>query len=222
VRHIRPWQLFTTLRADIDERIMQIPVPLHRGVGTVTLLETAVLLCAARIVEAGRIFEFGTFLGSTTLYLALNVPEDGAVFTFDLDAESAVGLQQDAGDVPLTRLYFDQQRPKFLQSRHGKKVTKLLGESKHFDFSPWYETMDLVFIDGGHDVATAAADTENALKLIRRNKPSAILWHDYRNANYAALTDYLESLGTKLVIYHIEDTMLCVHFSDPSGRLSIE
>jgi predicted O-methyltransferase YrrM len=221
VRPIRPWQLFAALRADVDDRTIQVSVPLHHGAGGLTLLETTVLLCAARIVEARRIFEFGTFRGSTTLNFALNVPEDGAVFTFDLDAQSASELEQEAADVPITKLHFDQERLDFERSRHAGKVTQLFGNSRHYDFSPWYGTMDFVFIDGGHDVATAAADSENALKLIRRDKPSAILWHDYRNADYGPLGGYLESLSRKIEMHHIEDTMLCVHFSDPGIRSGI-
>jgi hypothetical protein len=77
-----------------------------------------------------------------------------------------------------------------------------------FDFSEWFGTIDMVFVDGGHDVPTAKADTENALKLIRSHKPAIILWHDYRGPEYPELTDYLDALSEEIPLTHIEDTKL--------------
>lgn len=37
------------------------------------------------MVNAKRVFEFGTFCGSNTYNVALNLPEDGEVFTLDLE-----------------------------------------------------------------------------------------------------------------------------------------
>jgi predicted O-methyltransferase YrrM len=60
------------------------------GLGLQPLLETFTLFTAARIVAARRVFEIGTFFGATTLNLALNIPDDGKIFTLDLDARAAV------------------------------------------------------------------------------------------------------------------------------------
>ena len=71
-----------------------------------------------------------------------------------------------------------------------------------------------VFIDGGHDFATVKSDTENAFQLVRTDRPSCVLWHDYRNPEYSGLTFYLEELSKETDIFHIEDTMLCAWFND--------
>ncbi len=96
----------------------------------------------------------------------------------------------------------------------------LTGDSKRFDFSPWRACVDLIFIDGGHDFATVKSDTENAFELIRTDRRSCILWHDYGNPEYSALTDYLDELSQRLEIFHIEDTMLCAWFNNVSLDIS--
>lgn len=59
---------------------------------------------------------------------------------------------------------------------------------------------------------TAASDTQNALAMMDRSKPSCILWHDYGNPEYPELTPYFDELSTELDMVHVEDTKLCAHF----------
>jgi len=180
------------------------------------MLETALLIAAAQAVSAKRIFEFGTFLGTTTFNLALNIPADGRVFTLDLDEVSAEELSQHPSDAPLTKAHL-AARPDFEGSSVAERITQLQGNSIAFDFSPWAGSIDLVFVDGGHDLETVTADTEAAFRLVAGDRPSCVLWHDYRNADYPDLTDYLEQLASSRQLYHIEDTMLCAWFNEPIG-----
>ena len=39
-----------------------------------------------------HVFEIGTFLGSNTLNMALNLPEDAKILTLDLDEQHATDL----------------------------------------------------------------------------------------------------------------------------------
>jgi predicted O-methyltransferase YrrM len=70
----------------------------------VSTLETVILIAAMKIVNAERIFEIGTFTGSTTLNLALNL-NGGKIFTLDLDEASAQNLAQDVSDPLLLRFH---------------------------------------------------------------------------------------------------------------------
>jgi Methyltransferase domain len=218
---IRPYRVFTQIDTHtLDERIVRVPIPARRGVGGASLLETFLNIAASRIVRAKRIFEFGTFMGSTTLNLALNVPEDAEIFTLDIGSEEAAGVQQHPADAPLTRMRLaNQSRLDFLGSTVSGKITTLTGDSTEFDFGPWEDSIDLVFVDGGHDLATAKSDTENAMQMVLKDRPSCILWHDYRNPEYSDLTDYLDELSQHLDVFHVEDTMLCVWFNDPDGTI---
>lgn len=55
--HIRPHKLFALLPEATSERIVSVKLPRRTEN---YLLETALLLAAAKIVNARRIFEFGT------------------------------------------------------------------------------------------------------------------------------------------------------------------
>jgi len=194
---------------------MEVKLP-HRK--DLKLLETFLLLGAMKLVNASRVFEFGTFLGSTTLNIALNLPADGKVFTFDLDRRDLADAEQHPSDAPLTVTHLANEKSlDFLQHPEAcRKVTTLTGNSRTFDFSHWYGSMDLVFVDGGHDATTVKADTENAQKLIRQSGPACIMWHDYGNLPYPDVEVYLNELAAGHEIFHVEDTMMCVLFTDPT------
>jgi hypothetical protein len=221
MNHIRPYRFFGLFDAPISERIAHVPIPNRRGSGGISLLEAFLLTAAVRIVDARRMFEFGTFLGSTTLILATNSPDDAVIFTLDLDDDSARGLNQDCYDEPLTGIHLAAcLELDFAKSPARNKIRTLSGNSVTFDFSSWANSVDLVFVDGGHDVPTARADTKNALSIATRDKPSCILWHDYRNPEYPDLTVYLDELSREFDMFHIEDTKLCVAFSGPCEHLT--
>ena len=219
MHHIRPYEFFAVLEAEPPERVVQAAIPYHRGAGGVTLLEMFLIIAAARIVEAKQVFEFGTYLGSTTLNLALNVPDDGLVLTLDLDEHHAAAAKQDVADAPLTETHL-ASKPSldFAGSPAANKIRMLTGNSTSFDFSPWADAVDLVFIDGGHDLATVKSDTENALRMARKEKPSCVLWHDYGNRDYSGLTYFLDELSQQIPLTHIEDTRLCAWFNNPPKR----
>lgn len=220
MHHIRPYKIFTLLEAPTPERIVNVTLPRRRGAGGTSLLETMLIIAATRIVDARRVFEIGTFLGSNTLNMALNLPEDAKVFTLDLDEQHAAGLDQLPEDVPLTKLHLAAQSSlDFASTTAAKKITTLIGNSITFDFSAWKRSIDFSFIDGGHDFQAVKSDTENALEMAALERPSCIMWHDYRNWEYPALTWYLDDLSKEREIFHIEDTMLCAWFNDPNGLI---
>jgi hypothetical protein len=217
---IRPYKLFTLLDPSDSDRTGHVAIPARRAAGSLMLLETFALITAARIVAARRVFEIGTFHGATTLNLALNIPEDGRIYTLDLDARAAGGLSQLPDDARLTEEHLAvSEKLDFHGTPVARKIKTLTANSLQFDFSPWKESIDLAFIDGGHDVNTASSDTQNALMMISRTRPSCVLWHDYHNPKYPELTRYLDELGGQIDLFHIEDTMLCLYFNDPSGEI---
>jgi hypothetical protein len=65
MQHIRPYKIFTLIEASPTERLLSLPIPSRRGTGGTSLLETFLILAGMRVVEARRIFEFGTFLVAT-------------------------------------------------------------------------------------------------------------------------------------------------------------
>ncbi len=216
LHHVRPYKLFTLIGSCFSDRMVTLPIPKRRGIGGLSLLETFIAVAAARVVGAQQIFEIGTFLGTTTLNLALNIGDNAKILTLDMDEDHAALADQHPADAELTTKHLACQKElDFQDTPVSQKITRLTGDSTKFDFSPWKHSVDLVFVDGGHDLATVKSDTENAFQLVRVDRPSCILWHDYRNPEYSDLTNYLEELSQSWEVFHIEDTMLCVWFNAP-------
>jgi|SRR5579871_1757589 len=216
MHHVRPYRLFTLTNGIAMDRLVRIPIPKRRGIGGLSLLETFLLVSVAKVVGAERIFEIGTFLGTTTLNLALNVSESAEILTLDMNEDQAASADQHSADIALTKKHLaSSEALDFLKTPLSSKVKILTGDSTKFDFSPWTAAVDMVFIDGGHDFSTVKSDTEHAFQLVRTDRPSCVLWHDYRNPEYSGLTYYLEELSVEREIFHIEDTMLCAWFNDP-------
>src|ERR1700722_2685476 len=134
--HIRPYKLFNLIQGPPPERIIHTAIPSRRGAGGVSLLEMFLMVADSRIVEAKRLFEFGTFLGSTTLNLVLNVPDDSQLFTLDLGEHDAGGAKQDTADASLTEIHLAAKSLDFQGSPVANKIKTLTGNSITFDFSP--------------------------------------------------------------------------------------
>jgi caffeoyl-CoA O-methyltransferase len=92
------------------------------------LLETLIFLSGAR-----RVLEFGTYSGFSALSMAAALPEDGQLFTLELDPERAV----------FARSYMDR-------SPHGSKIEILVG--------PALESVQR--LEGPFDLAFIDADKE--------------------------------------------------------------
>ena len=207
MRPIRPYQIFTLLDDPPNARFATVKIPQRQDL---KLLETFLLIAACRITMARRVFEFGTFLGSTTLNLAMALPADGRVYTFDLDVSSAAGVQQHPADARLTSQHLGTSSLDFVGTVAEKKITTLTGNSLFADFSEYQSSIDLIFIDGGHDFATITADTENAFRMVRPG--GCIAWHDFGNPTYPDVAVYLNELSLRRKLVFVEDTMLCFYF----------
>lgn len=127
--------LFDALR-EVTYGTMASP---HMQVGRVegTLLKTLVALCRAR-----RVVEVGTFTGFSALCMAEALPDDGELFTCDIDPVAARTAQG----------FFDR-------SPHGHKIRLRLGDARDtlraLPAGPW---IDLVFIDADKERYAAYYD----------------------------------------------------------------
>jgi hypothetical protein len=178
--------------------------------GNVSLLELLIICTMAKEHRVQSAFEIGTFNGRTALNLAMNMPSSGNVFTLDLPADQ---ISTVVGEIERGNLhYIRNHTPGELFQRHGggdsARITQLLGDSATFDYSPYRNNIDLVFIDGAHSYDYVRRDTENALNLLRNGK-GCVLWHDYDAC--LGVIEYLDELNRSHPEYklqHIAGTKL--------------
>lgn len=145
--------------ADITDLLMGDEVDVHiigpfysrRSSDTRLLLELASLAYLMKVLKPRIVFEIGTFIGRTTRLLAVNSPSTCRVLTLDLEP---VHVKHEIGEA-------------FKGMPESDKIKQLYGDSRAFDFSPWYDLCDFVWVDACHDYDYVVSDTQNALKLCR-------------------------------------------------------
>ena len=131
----------------------------------------------AAILRPEAVFEIGTSQGRTTALIAMNAPESTKIYTLDLPPEEA--MPEHATDAHLIELARKELGIAFRGTTWEKQITQLLGNSATFDFSPYYDRMDLVTVDGSHSFPFVLSDTFQAFRMIRTG--GVILWHDYES-----------------------------------------
>lgn len=137
------------------------------------------LLCLAALVKnagAGQVFEIGTYDGRSSRAMAMNLPEQGRLFTLNLPPGQDVNeAAERTVDSSLNVKVTSGQR--FLATPEAARIEQVFGDSATFDFGPFEGRMDLVFIDGSHTRAYAESDTEIARRLVKATG-GWIVWHD--------------------------------------------
>ena len=122
-------------------------------------IDSLTIISVARFLEPSSYWEIGTGDGRTSLLVAQNTPDSTAIFTLD--------PEYPGNDV----------KGKVFRGRpEAAKIQQFGGYSESFDFSPWYATAGLVFVDGGHEFEQVLNDCEVAFKLVAPG--GWILWHD--------------------------------------------
>ena len=146
--------------------------------GNVSLYELLAIIYLVRRTDPRRLLEIGTFDGRTTLNLAANSSPEARVFTLDLPRASmeSAALGVSSGD--RTFISKDESGGRFRGRAEGRKITQLLGDSARFDFTPYFGTIDLVFVDGAHSYEYVLNDSHLAARLLRGGE-GTIVWHDY-------------------------------------------
>lgn len=178
---------------------------LDRHSWNVRLDEKIYISLIVKALNAQRIFEIGTFDGGTTLCMAESAGPEAEIFTLDLPPQEFDNTQNP------NEFSGTQVGVKFHNTAAAQKITQLLGDSTKFDYSPYLQSMDLVFVDAAHDFIHGFPDSKNALSLVRPG--GIVIWHDYApywhglvHAIQAATQNYklLRLSGTSLAMVQIE------------------
>lgn len=230
--HIKPKVVFMKIEASDPQPVsMKINVP-SSGIGSVTLLEAAALVSLIKLVKPRKIFEFGTFLGYSTSLLVENSADDCAVYSLDLgdshvsetplDAFAEADVRRD-GDINDEYLRGAQGAlgPHYLTSLSAADRARLhliQQDSRKFDPSAHglVGSVDMVFVDGGHDTETVTIDTTNARKMI--GDSGVIIWHDFDSNIHDDVTTFVGGLAKHEVVVCIQHTMLAILLVGQAGR----
>jgi len=144
--------------------------------------------------------EIGTYDGRSAMAIATNI--DGILYTVNLPADYIEKHPEEAHivDVQLSQKVKSGER---ILSPENERIVQIYADSKNLDFSK-FSGAKLIFIDGAHDYATIKSDTENAIKIIDKNK-GIIVWDD---TTHFDVGKYLPTLNYPIHI--IEGTKLAV------------
>lgn len=183
--------------------------------GNVSILELLVLTKLIVQYHPIRLFEIGTFDGRTTLNMAANSSSEAKIYTLDLPRKqiNSTRLNLDIDD----KAYIDKEQSgsRYVNTDCESKIFPLYGDSAVFDFSPFYNSIDFIFLDGSHAHDYVINDSKLALKLLRNGK-GIILWHDYDGWEgvTSALNELYKQHPAFASIRRIEGTSLVCLISD--------
>ncbi len=166
------------------------------------------LLLLCRALEPRIVFEIGTFVGYTSLHMALNSPADARLFTLDLPPDDrGTSLRTTATD---HKLIDREIGPALFEgSEVADRVARLYGDSAAFDFSPWHGKVDLFFVDGAHSYEYVRSDTRNALQCVRPG--GVVAWHDYGRREQSGVTRFLNEFARDHEVYAVPNGSLAYY-----------
>jgi predicted O-methyltransferase YrrM len=182
--------------------------------GNVSVFEVFALNVIAAAMAPKSIFEIGTFDGRTTLNLAANCPADSKIVTLDLPAAKLGQTRFELEDYDKSYVIKPASGQRFHGKPEAEKITQIFGDSGTFDFAPYHNSFDFIFIDGSHAYEYVLHDSHTALKLLR-SKKGVIVWHDFGHPCWPGVLKALNELvQTKDFggIRHIADTHIACQF----------
>ena len=160
--------------------------------------ERLVMAALVDYLKPGKIFEFGTYTGSTTALIA-DLNPNAIVYTLDLPDR----LLRTYGVNPEVIGSWFAGKPQY-----AGRIHTLRGDSREFDFSPYYEECDLIFVDGSHKYEDVLSDSRNALRMLAPG--GFILWDDY-HPPCLPVAAALDDLAMEIPIKRIAQTRLALY-----------
>lgn len=186
-----------------DEPLRMLDI--ESGYGAMPPQDLYVLLRVLRWVQPKRIFEIGTFQGTTTAHILVN--SEAEIFTLDMPRDLATQVNgYSREDLGLLQQREEIGR-RYRSLNTNGRVHQLFCDSRTFDYKPYSGSMDLVLVDACHLFDYVMRDSQNAFQLL--SESGAILWHDF--ANSIDVNRACKLLAKQEPIFHLEGTWLALH-----------
>ncbi len=165
------------------------------------LAELIAISAICKFLEPKRIFEIGTYKGSTTKLLSINSPPSTEIFTLDLS------------DAEIRKMGFPFYVAGEYCKEQGHKIKQLYGDSRFFDYSPFYNSIDLIFIDANHTYDFVRSDSAQAFKVL--SERGVIIWDDYawteKHPECSGVAKFLNEIRFEKNCAQIEGTRLAIY-----------
>ena len=215
MNYLRPYQILSISDSFSEKINFYMPPPYS---GSLSALESVIMIKLLRCIEPRRIFEFGTYLGNTTRLLLENLPyadldnaNNKRIYTIDLPDLSGIEFEGDGKK--LASISVDKVKRRYQESHGRHLVEQILCDSLKFNTTGYEKKFDFIFIDANHALEYVENDTCKAFEM-RSERKSIIIWHDYGNKEYLDNTKYLDQLSVKMPLYDVEETMLVFSILD--------
>ena len=188
--------------------------PSFAVVGMTSDYEAWILSCLAK--SSKNIFEFGTCSGKTTALFALNSPLESKVYSITLNpadlSNLSLGNNRDvkaALNNAKKESIYDQFI--FMNMSIKNKINLIFQDSTKFNVDKFENSMDLIFIDGGHNYSCVKNDSEKSFRMIKNE--GYIFWHDYNVSKRSCrdIVKYIHEISKTKKIFHIKNTSLCYY-----------
>ena len=187
-----------------EDKISLQAVPEHQH--NCSILELFTLAAIARAVNPSLCLEIGTYDGRSALAIASNCNPEARVVTINLPPNylSEHPDKSEAVDVKLSAKVKSGER--WVGRQESRQIEQIFANSLEFDFAS-IGRPQFIFIDGAHDQRSVESDSENALRIVDREK-GVIIWHDARDYGVRPVLRRLYGRGHPLCI--IEHTNIAV------------
>lgn len=172
-------------------------------------MDALVLAALAANLECRTFFEFGTFRGRTTWTVVHNNP---MIRAYSLDLAGPESLNDVELELTDPHLFESWRRGEaIVGTPEERRITLLTGDSARFDYGPFRNQIDLVYVDGSHSYSYVRSDTEAALTML--SPTGTIVWDD---CHYPGVWNYLHEIHRSLHLNRIADTGMVVHTRHPA------
>ncbi|GIW88242.1 MAG: hypothetical protein KatS3mg108_2566 [Isosphaeraceae bacterium] len=174
--------------------------------------DTHAVLALLAHARPRRVLEVGTALGHMTANLTEWTPDDATVVTLGLArgmAGSGAAEQEveapDAADLGRLAAHFGK----------GHKVDLRVGDSLRFDFAS-VAPLDFAFVDGGHDLEHALADSRGAYAALAPG--GWLVWHDFgSDVPWVKVREAIDRLAPAETVHHVEGTRVAFLRKGPAA-----
>lgn len=175
--------------------------------GATPFRDLIAILSLAKLQHPKAALEFGTYFGSTTANLALNLPE-AAIHTIDLPEDTAEATMLVEGH-PVDDLHLIHGR-KLGKSFRGtaleQKIIQHQGDTATYDYGVIHDPVTFFLIDGSHTYEYARGDTLRCFALAAGE--STFLWHDCDCYHLGVTSWLVEMIRAGLPVVRMENTSL--------------